>query len=593
MMKRIIALASMSILTAGILSARDQYDELMVKRVTAPAIGTCTQNVNFTGTIQRKGSDILKNNYSATVAPTANDDANDGYSPGSMWLNNTTSTLYACTDNTVAAAVWSDITSAVGNALTSTAVITDNTIIRGDGDARVCQDCNITIDDSDNVSGVLSFTLTGDVVFPEKADHTSTPGAGYGYLWVKNTSPTTIIFTDDTGADTTLSSGSGDVSKVGTPANDQVGVWTGDGTLEGTANFTYDGSNIQFTGDLGSTGTRITKGWFTNLECTNDITVGGTALGSIYVHLDGSQALTNDWDAGAHEIRAETFESDVTTGTAPFTIASTTVVSNLNCDQVDGKDSTDLLLVDGSQALSGDWDAGSHKITAEQLESDVTTGTAPLVVASTTVVANLNADQVDGKESTALVLVDGSQTLTSDWDAGSHKITAEQLESDVTTGTAPLIVASTTVVSNLNADQVDGKDSTDLCLLDGSQNLTAAWDAGNYAISALVTVTAHTGTGNITAAECRGGVTTNTGASGGITITLPDAQIGMAIIVVLTVAQDVDIDVQAGEQILVLTDAAGDAISSDSTIGSSVTLIAISATQWMPVGQNGTWTDVN
>jgi hypothetical protein len=54
------------------------------------------------------------------------------------------------------------------------------------------------------------------------------------------------------------------------------------------------------------------------------------------------------------------------------------------------------LLSDGTVALAANWDAGSYKITAEQLESDVTTGTAPLVVASTTKVTNLNADQLDG-----------------------------------------------------------------------------------------------------------------------------------------------------------------------------------------------------
>jgi len=69
----------------------------------------------------------------------------------------------------------------------------------------------------------------------------------------------------------TVPSGSGNVSKVGTPADNQVGVWTGDGTIEGTSGLTYDGSNLQLTGDIGSTGTRITKGWFTDLVVTNDI----------------------------------------------------------------------------------------------------------------------------------------------------------------------------------------------------------------------------------------------------------------------------------------------------------------------------------
>ncbi|MCP3684580.1 MAG: hypothetical protein GY861_18085 [bacterium] len=65
--------------------------------------------------------------------------------------------------------------------------------------------------------------------------------------------------------------GSGDVSKVGTPVDSQIGVWTGDGTIEGHTSMTYDRSNLQFTGDLGSTGTRITKGWFTDLTVTNAI----------------------------------------------------------------------------------------------------------------------------------------------------------------------------------------------------------------------------------------------------------------------------------------------------------------------------------
>ena len=39
-------------------------------------------------------------------------------------------------------------------------------------------------------------------------------------------------------------SGSGDVSKVGTPVDNQVGVWTGDGTIEGDASLTWDGSHL-------------------------------------------------------------------------------------------------------------------------------------------------------------------------------------------------------------------------------------------------------------------------------------------------------------------------------------------------------------
>jgi hypothetical protein len=49
-------------------------------------------------------------------------------------------------------------------------------------------------------------------------------------------------------------------------------------------------------------------------------------------------AVDDNWDIGAHELRAQTLEADVATGTAPLTVASTTKVTNLNADKVDGVD---------------------------------------------------------------------------------------------------------------------------------------------------------------------------------------------------------------------------------------------------------------
>ncbi len=48
------------------------------------------------------------------------------------------------------------------------------------------------------------------------------------------------------------------------------------------------------------------------------------------------------------------------------------------------------------------------------------------------------------------------------WDIGSYKLTAQTFKSDISQGTAPLEVASTTVVTNLNADKVDGYNASDL-----------------------------------------------------------------------------------------------------------------------------------
>ena len=44
--------------------------------------------------------------------------------------------------------------------------------------------------------------------------------------------------------------GSGDVTKVGTPVDNQVAIWTGNGTIEGDTAVTWDGSTFSVTGDV-------------------------------------------------------------------------------------------------------------------------------------------------------------------------------------------------------------------------------------------------------------------------------------------------------------------------------------------------------
>lgn len=70
------------------------------------------------------------------------------------------------------------------------------------------------------------------------------------------------------------------------------------------------------------------------------------------------------------------------------------------------------MLITGDQGIAGvktfadikasaDIDIGTHNFRAQTLQSDVITGTPPLVVASATKVENLNADTVDGKHGNA------------------------------------------------------------------------------------------------------------------------------------------------------------------------------------------------
>lgn len=102
----------------------------------------------------------------------------------------------------------------------------------------------------------------------------------------------------------------------------------------------------------------------------------------------------------------------------------------------------------------------------------------------------------------------------------------------------------------------------------------------------LVAATATT----ITAAQC-GSTFYNSGA---VEMELPEAStvLGCELTFVTLNAANFDIDPDAADQILVLTNAAGDKIR-NATLGNTVTLLAASASQWVVIGEKGTWTDAD
>ena len=95
----------------------------------------------------------------------------------------------------------------------------------------------------------------------------------------------------------------------------------------------------------------------------------------------------------------------------------------------------------------------------------------------------------------------------------------------------------------------------------------------------------------ITAAQC-GSTFINSGA---IEMELPEAStvLGCRLTFIVGNASAFTIDPDAADQIILLTNAAGDSLAADA-IGESVTIEAISASVWAPVGaEKGTWTDSN
>lgn len=52
-------------------------------------------------------------------------------------------------------------------------------------------------------------------------------------------------------------------------------------------------------------------------------------------------------------VKASRFISTVSTGTAPFAVNSTTAVTNLNSDMIDGLHATDIVQISGTQTITG------------------------------------------------------------------------------------------------------------------------------------------------------------------------------------------------------------------------------------------------
>lgn len=102
-----------------------------------------------------------------------------------------------------------------------------------------------------------------------------------------------------------------------------------------------------------------------------------------------------------------------------------------------------------------------------------------------------------------------------------------------------------------------------------------------------VTATATT----ITAAQC-GSTFINAGA---IQMELPEAStvVGCRLTFIVNNATAFTINPDNADQIVLLTNAAGDAIQADA-VGESITIQAVDATNWAPVGaEKGTWSDVD
>ena len=308
-------------------------------------------------------------------------------------------------------------------------------------------------------TGSSTLTLTGAVVgyqaFSAAIGNGNTtyyaisnPGTtewevGIGTVGAGTLARTTILASSNGGAAVNFTAGSKDVFCT-YPAEKSVN--------EDAAGVVTLASSVLTTTDInGGTiddtvigGASPAAGTFTTATATtgNITTVNATTVNTTNLDLTNLE-VTN--------IKAKdgTASATIADSTGVMTVASSVLTTtDINGGTIDGT------AVGASSASTGAFTTISA---TGAITSTVTTGTAPLVIASTTKVSNLNVDLLDGADWAAPGAIG---TGTPNTGAFTTISASNVITSTVSTGTAPLVIASTTKVNNLNVDLLDGGDWT-------------------------------------------------------------------------------------------------------------------------------------
>ena len=164
----------------------------------------------------------------------------------------------------------------------------------------------------DDVTNSISSTFFKDAIDFEKN------GFIGGFVAPNWTGNRVLTLPDKTGTLAVLSdiTGGGDVTKVGTPVNDQIGVWTGDGTIEGVTDFRFDDA----TSSQLYLGNQDTKRGYIQIY-------GGSTLGS---GLNAYNAANADTDDDFYYFQANSGALQIGGGGTGPAIEYTSSTQNLN-----------------------------------------------------------------------------------------------------------------------------------------------------------------------------------------------------------------------------------------------------------------------
>ena len=266
--------------------------------------------------------------------------------------------------------------------------------------------------------------------------------------------------------------GSASIAKLAGNATDlTIGATTGTVTLRNT---TVDiTNNAEIGGSLDVTGNiAVNTDKFVVTSANGNTAIAGTLTA-------GSTSLSDTSGSGALTVTGDSlFNGTVNAGT------NTLIVGNI--------DSSGNIDIDGTLGVVGTTTLADVNATtgtfSDQITSTVTTGTAPLVVASTTVVSNLNADKLDGydasEDNTPGTVVARTttgdirvfQTVFSGSSSGTTTLNAENNAS----GAITLPSATDTLIGKATTDTLTNKtiDLTNNTLSGSFAEFNAALEAG-------------------------------------------------------------------------------------------------------------------
>lgn len=329
---------------------------------------------------------------------------------------------------------YSQITGSVGNLNVNPVTVADGQVLTYDGTNWVNRGGTanglITLGAVSNVKitgGAIGYVLETDGLgnlawTPKGTLYTNIIGLSNAtpiVMTVPNTTPFTndlkITISGANGASNSIVNGNSFYIRLASdyPTSGNVSLYTGTGAtgpVNGTG-LTYTNSpNAIVTAVVsGSGGSGAAQGSNTSIQFNNSGAFDGSA--DLTWDFGAAKLLTVNGNANVGNLNATgvstatRFISNVATGTAPFTVTSTTQVANLNVatagtvttnaqPNITSVGSLTSLTVTGNANVGNLGTAqvlATANITSPQLISNVAIGTAPLVVTSTTQVANLNA----------------------------------------------------------------------------------------------------------------------------------------------------------------------------------------------------------